>query len=103
MTDLIGRPKGIPFLRVQAGGPVVVQFIERPIDIEALASSFIARGGRYLVCEMQDGTVTIGAVVKRLDDESYRIVPDVNVMQLMLPHEIDKMVRESVRKLDEVQ
>lgn len=100
---MISADRGIPFLRVQADGPVVVQHIERPVEIEVLAGSFLARGGRYLVCEMVDGTVTIGAVIKRLDDESYRVVPDVNVMQLMLPHEVDRMVRESVRKLDELQ
>lgn len=100
---IIGELKGIPFLRVQADGPVVLQAIERPVNVEVMASSFIARGGRYCISEMEDGTVTIWAVMKRLDGEPDLVVPHVNLMQLILPYEVDKMVRESVRKLDEVQ
>lgn len=104
MTDLVGEPKGIPFLVVQAGDTDVRWLpVDRPIDIEVMGMSFFNRGGRYCMSEMQDGTVSIWAVVKRLDGEPHLIVPHVTVMRLLLPYEIDKMVRESVRKLDELQ
>lgn len=103
MTIIIGAPRGIPFLRVQPTGPVVVQHIERPTQIEVLAGSFITRGGRYLVTLMDDGEVRLGAVIEGADGEPYELVSGRAPNGVMLPLEVDRVVRESVRILDLVQ
>src|SRR5262245_61814952 len=104
MIPLIGiGPKGIPFLQVQPGLPVVVRMIERPIDIEVLAGSFTARGGRYCLT-LKGEELRLGAVVPHMNGvDIVEVASATAINGIVLPFVVDQLVRESVRKLDLVQ
>jgi len=80
-----------------------VKEIERPIDIQIAADSFIARGGRYLITLFADDVVQLQAVVKGHDDEPYTLNTQAAPNGVMLPFAVDRLVRESVRQMDMVQ
>lgn len=92
----------IPFIYVHADGACVKQ-IERPIDIQVLADSFINRGGRYLITLFEDDVVQLQAVVKGHDGEPFTLNSQAAPNGVMLPSAVDRLVRESVQRLDQVQ
>lgn len=92
----------IPFIYVHRDGACVKQ-IERPIDIQVLADSFIARGGRYLITLFADDVVQLQAVVKGHDGEPFTMNTQAAPNGIMVPFAVDRLVRESVRQMDMVQ
>ena len=92
----------IPFIYVYRDGACVKQ-IERPIDIQVLADSFIARDGRYLITLFADDVVQLQAVVQGRPGEPHTIARQVVPNGPLLPGAVDRLVRESVRQLDTVQ
>lgn len=92
----------IPFIYVHADGACVKQ-IERPIDVQVLADSFINRGGRYLITLFADDVVQLQAVVKGWQGEPHTVASQAAPNGIMLPFAVDRLVRESVRQLDAVQ
>lgn len=92
----------IPFIYVHRDGACVKE-IERSIDIQILADSFIARGGRYLITLFADDVVQLQAVVQGFDGEPYTLTSQAAPNGVMLPFAVDRLVRESVRQLDMVQ
>lgn len=92
----------IPFIYVFADGQVVQQ-IDRPIDIQVLADSFIARGGRYVITLFTDDLVEARAVVLGLDGQPFPVASQTAPNGPLLLGAIDRLVKESVQKLDMVQ
>lgn len=92
----------IPFIYVYRDGACVKQ-IDRPIDVQVLADSFIARGGRYLITLFEDDVVQLQAVVKGHDGEPFTMNTQTAPNGIMLPAAVDRLVRESVQRLDMVQ
>jgi hypothetical protein len=92
----------IPFIYVHADGACVKE-IERPIDVQVLADSFINRGGRYLLTLFVDDVVQLQAVVKGFNDEPHTIAVQTAPHGPLMLGAIDRLVRESVKQLDQVQ
>lgn len=100
---IIGQPKGIPFIRVFPDDTLKVQTIERPAEIDVLASSFIARGGRYLIAALSDDEVKMTAIVQGLGDDLHEVASEVSPNGVMLPLAVDRLVRASVARIAAVQ
>lgn len=100
---IIGQPKGIPFFRVYPTGPLKVQTIERPAQIDVLASSFIARGGRYFIAVLSDDEVKMSAIIQGLGDDLHEVASEVCPNGVMLPLAVDRLVRASVAGIAAVQ
>lgn len=92
----------IPFIYVHRDGACVKE-IERPIDIQIMADSFIHRGGRYLITLFEDDVVQLQAVVQGHDGEPFALNTQAAPNGIMLPFAVDRLVRESVRRLEMVQ
>jgi len=96
----------IPFIYVYANGShlsQVVTEIDRPAEIQLLADNFIARGGRYVITKFVDDTVQAQAVVLGLDDKPHPLATQVCPDGPLLLGAIDRLVRESVQKLNVLQ
>lgn len=96
----------IPFIYVFANGPglgQVVTEIDRPAEIQALADIFISRGGRYTITKFVDDMVQAQAVVIGLDDKPHPLATQVCPDGPLLLGAIDRLVRESVHKLNVLQ
>lgn len=93
----------IPFIRVFPDGHMAGERIERPMDIVVLASSFLARGGRYMISIMSDEEVRIAAIVAGHKGDAIEVAVDAVPNGPPLLPAIDKLVRASVAKLDEMQ
>lgn len=100
---IIGQPKGIPFIRVFPDQSLKVQTIERPAQIDALACSFLARGGRYLIAILSDDEVKMTAVMSGMGDDLHEIASEVTHNGVMLPLAVDRLVRASVAGIAAVQ
>lgn len=92
----------IPFIYVHATGACVKE-IERPIDVQVLADSFIARGGRYLITLFADDVVQLQAVVQGLPGEPHTLATQNVPNGPLLLGAVDRLVQESVRQLDQMQ
>lgn len=95
-------PKGIPFIRALPDGECVLQFIERPADIDVKACRFIAVGGRYFIAIASDDEVLLSAASAGPDGDLHTIATEAapNGIQLVLA--IDRLVRKSTEHLDMV-
>lgn len=100
---MIGQPKGIPFLRVFPDYTVRMQMIERPAEIDVLACAFLAAGGRYMIAIISDNEVRLTAVVEGIGDDVHEIHSEVSPNGVMLPLAVDRLIKESVRKISAVQ
>lgn len=100
---IIGAPKGIPFVRVYPDNSLKVQTIERPAEIDVLASSFIARGGRYLIAMLSDDEVKMTAIVQGVGDDVHEVAAEVSPNGIALPLAVDRLVRASVARIAAVQ
>ena len=89
----------IPFIYVHADGNCVKE-IERPIDIQVAADSFINRGGRYLITMFADDVVQVQAVVAGAAGLPHTIASQHVPNGPLLLGAIDRLVRESVRQLE---
>lgn len=93
----------IPFIRVFPDGQMAGERVERPTDIVVLASSFLARGGRYMISILSDDEVRIAAIVEGLKGDAIEVAADAVPNGPPLIAAIDRLVRASVAKLDEMQ
>lgn len=100
---IIGQPRGIPFIRVFPDESLKVQTIERPAQIDVLACSFMARGGRYLIAILSDDEVRMAAVVPGVDGEPIEVAAEVSHNGIGLPLAVDRLVRDSVARIAAVQ
>lgn len=89
----------IPFIYVFADGQVVQQ-IDRPIDIQVLADQFIHRGGRYVITMFEDGVVQAQAVVMGHEGRPHPLATQRCPNGPLLLGAVDRLVRESIEKLD---
>lgn len=92
----------IPFIYVHADGACVKE-IDRPIDVQVLADSFINRGGRYLITLFTDDVVQLQAVVQGLPGEPHTLATQCVPNGPLMLGAVDRLVRESVRQLEQVQ
>ena len=88
--------RGVPFTQyfLPRGRSERVR-IERPAEIEALASDFIAAGGWYECEILTTGHVSLTACF-RVDDEPQDIVCKVCANGPQVPVKVDELVRASV-------
>lgn len=100
---IIGQPKGIPFIRVYPDNTLKMQTIERPVEVDLLAASFIARGGRYLIAKISDNEVRMTAVIQGMGDDVIEIASEASPDGIALPLAVDRLVRASVEKIAAVQ
>lgn len=98
MIHIIGKEKGIPFLRVYPGGIVRAMLIERPIDIDVLAGQFMATGGRFCIGITEDGDVKIGAMMPTDGVEPIEVVSETVPNDIGLNAAIDRVVKAAVAK-----
>jgi len=96
---IIGRAKGIPFIRVFPDYTTKMQMVERPAEVDLLACSFISQGGRYLIAKISDHEVKLAAMVEGFNGDVYEVATEVSADGIELPLAIDRLVRESVRKI----
>ena len=89
----------IPFIYVGATKDCATE-IERPIDIQVAADSFINRGGRYVMTVYSDGVVQLQAVVAGAAGLPHTIATQHVPHGPLVLGAIDRLVRESVRKLE---
>ncbi len=102
MTALIGQKRPVPFIRAYPDGTRGLSEIERPVEIHALATKFIAHGGRYLIAAIGDGTVELVAAMPG-DDDIVKVASHKVPNGHALPAAVDDLVRASVERLDAVQ
>jgi hypothetical protein len=96
------QPKGIPFIRALPDGQAMLQFIERPVDIDVKACRFIAVGGRYFIAIISDDEVRMSAASAGPDGELREIADEVSPNGIALTLAVDRLVRKSVEHLEKV-
>lgn len=92
----------IPFIRAFPSGEKRLQEIERPAEIQALASKFIAYGGRYLVAIHSDEKVELVAALGDADGIR-KIAEETTPNGPEMIDAVDRLVKASVEGLDTVQ
>ena len=100
---IIGQQKGIPFIRVFPDKSLKGQIIERPQEIELLASVFISRGGRFLIAVLPNDQVRAAAVVEGIDGDPIELAVETVPNGVMLPGAIDRLVRAGVAAMGTLQ
>ena len=92
----------IPFIYVFADGACGKNMEDRPPDIDLLGSTFVARGGRYVITLFADDVAQLQAVMHDARGEPYTLVTQTVPNGPLVLGAIDRLVRESMRRLDEV-
>lgn len=100
---MIGAQKGIPFIRVYPDKSLKGEVIERPPEVELLASVFISRGGRYLIAVLSSNEVRMAAVIEGADGDPLELAAETAPNGVMLPLAIDRLVRAGMAKMATLQ
>lgn len=93
----------IPFIRTLPDGTTKVTTVDRGKEIGALASHFLAAGGRYLVMKMPDETVEMVAVLSNGDEEPTAVACETTEDGPPMLDAIDRLVRDSVQRVGRLQ
>lgn len=100
---IIGQQRGIPFIRVFPDKSLKGEIIERPPEIELLASVFISRGGRFLIAILSNNHVRAAAVVEGVDGDPIELAVESVPNGILLPGAIDRLVRNGMSKMATLQ
>lgn len=90
----------IPFVRQFTDGKKSLVDFACPPDVEAIAVEFISRGGAYIIEELPDGKVGLGALLdvnpftKYVETETVENGPE-------LPRAAERLIRASLKHLDD--
>lgn len=96
------RPE-IPFIRAYPGGRRSLHTIDRGPAMYALASRFIAAGGRYLTAIMGPDHVSLVAAMEGEGGRLIKVAHEDAPNGPALPDAVDRLVRASVENMDTVQ
>lgn len=100
---IIGEQRGIPFIRVFPDKTLKGELIERPQEIELLASVFISRGGRFLIALLPKNHVRAAAVVEGIDGEPIELAVETVPNGILLPPAIDRLVKAGMAAMGALQ
>jgi hypothetical protein len=94
----------IPFIRSFANGTTRLTTVDRGEELYGLACQFIAAGGRYMVMKMDDGAVElVAALGNGAGNEPTGVACETTEDGPPMLDAIDRLVRDSVARLDVLQ